>query len=88
VSENRPQINKKRLGFRLRFALPFVEEPCPLGLQTVFVTHKPSLKRSTDFDKAKHACFRFNSLVCSPSSFRGFGDSFAAELKIYIFLSV
>ncbi|MGD8534625.1 MAG: hypothetical protein PVF66_02170 [Candidatus Aminicenantes bacterium] len=33
---NRPQIRKSRLGFRLRSPLPFVEEPCPLRLQTVF----------------------------------------------------
>ena len=39
---NRPQIRQKRLGFRLRSPLPSGEEPCPLRLQTVFFTHKPS----------------------------------------------
>jgi len=33
------------LGFRLRSPLPFVEEPCPLSLQTVFPTYKPSQDR-------------------------------------------
>jgi len=34
------------------------EEPCPLRLQTVFFTHKPSQNKSTDFAGAKVACFR------------------------------
>ena len=33
---SRPQINQKRLGFRLRSPHLFGEEPCPLRLQTVF----------------------------------------------------
>ncbi len=33
------------------------EEPCPLRLQTVFSTQKPSQKRSADFAGAKVACF-------------------------------
>jgi hypothetical protein len=38
---------QKRLGFRLRSPLPSGEEPCPLRLQTVFYTHKPSQNRDT-----------------------------------------
>jgi len=34
------------------------EEPCPLRLQTVFSTQKPSQNRNTDFAGAKAACFR------------------------------
>jgi hypothetical protein len=34
------------------------EEPCPLRLQTVFSTQKPSQNRNTDFAGAKVACFR------------------------------
>jgi len=48
---------KKMLGFRLSSPLPFVEEPCPLRLQTVFSTQKPSQNKSTDFAGAKVACF-------------------------------
>jgi len=33
---------QKLLGFRLRSPLPSVEEPCPLSLQTVFFTCRPS----------------------------------------------
>jgi hypothetical protein len=54
----RTQIRKKILGFRLRSPLPSGEEPCPLRLQTVFFTHKPSQNRGTDFAGAKPACFR------------------------------
>jgi len=42
-------------GFAL---LSYGEEPCPLRLQTVFSTQKPSQNRSTDFAWAKPACFR------------------------------
>jgi hypothetical protein len=53
-----PPARQKRLGFRLRSPLPSGEEPCPLRLQTVFFTHKPSQNRGTDFAGAKPACFR------------------------------
>jgi hypothetical protein len=50
---------QKMLGFRLRSPLLLGEEPCPLSLQTVFFTHKPSQSMGTDFAGAKSACFRY-----------------------------
>ncbi|MGB2843427.1 MAG: hypothetical protein WBC02_01085 [Candidatus Aminicenantaceae bacterium] len=37
--------SQKLLGFRLRSPLHLGEEPCPLCLQTVFLTHCPSFMR-------------------------------------------
>jgi hypothetical protein len=55
---SRLQIRQSLLGFRLRSPLPFVEEPCPLRLQTVFYTQKPSQNKNTNLAGAKAACFR------------------------------
>jgi hypothetical protein len=34
---------QSQLGFRLRSPRPSVEEPCPLSLQTVFLSTQPDL---------------------------------------------
>jgi hypothetical protein len=66
---------KKMLGFRLRSPLPFVEEPCPLRLQTVFSTHKPSQDRVMISLGQRLRVFDILSLIYFPSCYQGYGDA-------------
>jgi hypothetical protein len=67
--------SKNLLGFRLRSPLPFVEEPCPLSLQTVFFTHKPSQDRLLISLGQSLRVFDALSLIYSASCYHGFGDA-------------
>jgi hypothetical protein len=71
----RTQIRQKRLGFRLRSPLPSGEELCPLRLQTVFFTHKPSQNRGLISLGQSLRVFDVLSLIYSTSCYHGFGDA-------------
>jgi hypothetical protein len=76
-----PQQGKKCSvpGFAL---LSCGEEPCPLRLQTVFSTHKPSQSLGTDFAGQSLRVFDVLILIYGTSCYHGFGDASMGTLPI------
>jgi hypothetical protein len=64
------------------------KEPCPLRLQTVFFTHKPSQNKGTDFLGQSLRVFDALSLIYNTSCYYRCGDALTSKKTLDFFAQI